>query len=273
MHQVLLMVLGLLSLSGLLGCQAPMAASTVPAAERPAQATIRLGGYKTLALVEAYSLQHVDHVRLRLLKRNAQGAYAATGVTRVIAPADLGKPVSLGSLKLGQAYRVQADAFADAAEATLISAPAASTADFTMPALTTVGGVATVDDTPVTLALGVRLIDRTYAGTGTFSIVVANNLRNKADSLRVSLYQVNGGAFSLKFQKTVAWASGSPTFTMTNLKYGTSYRLLTEAFEAGVKVSVDASSTLAFAVPAAGAGAIDDDVNVLVGALTVPCSR
>ena len=28
-------------------------------------------------------------VRLRLLKKNAQGAYAATGVTRIIAPAAL----------------------------------------------------------------------------------------------------------------------------------------------------------------------------------------
>lgn len=272
MHQVLLMVLGLLSLSGLLGCQAPTAASTVAAAERPAQATIRLGGYKTLALVEAYSLQHVDHVRLRLLKKNAQGAYVATGVTRVLAPAALAEPVSLGNLKLGQAYRVQADAFADAAEAALISAPAASTTDFTMPALATVGGVATVDDTPVTLALGIKLIDRTYAGTGTFSVAVANNLRNKVDSLRVSLYQVNAGASSLKFQKTVAWASGQPGFTMANLKHGTSYRLVAEGFEAGVKVSADAGSTLAFTVPAA-AGAIDNDVNVLVGALTVACSR
>jgi hypothetical protein len=273
MHQVLLMVLGLLSLSGLLGCQAPMAASTVAAAERPAQATIRLGGYKTLALVEAYSLQHVDHLRLRLLKKNAQGAYAATGVTRIIAPAALADPVSLGNLKLGQAYRVQADAFADAAETSLISAPSASTTDFTMPALATVGGVATVDDTPVTLALGVKLIDKTYAGTGTFSVAVANNLRNKADSLRVSLYQVTGGTFSLKFQKTVAWAGGQPGFTMANLKHGTSYRLVAEGFEAGLKVSADASSTVAFSLPAAATGAIDDDVNVLVGALTVPCSR
>jgi hypothetical protein len=197
----------------------------------------------------------------------------ATGVSRVIAPAELASPVSLGNLKLGQAYRVQADAFSDAAETTLISAPSDSTTDFTMPGLATVGGVASVDDTPVTLALGVRLLDRAYAGTGSFSVAVANNLRNKADSLRVSLYQVNAGAFSLKFQKTVAWTSGSPSFTMANLKYGTNYRLVVEAFEAGVKGSVDANSTLAFTVPAAAAGAIDDDVNVLLGALTVPCSR
>jgi hypothetical protein len=273
MHQVLLMVLGLFSLLGLMGCQAPTAISTVAAAERPAQATIRLGGYRTFALVEAYTLQHVDHLRLRLLKANAQGAYVATGVTRVVAPADLASPVSLGNLKLGQAYRVQADAFADAAETVLISAPSASTTNFTMPGLATVGGIASVDDTPVSLALGVRLIDKTYAGTGSFSVVVSNNLRNKADSLRVSLYQVNGGAFSLKFQKTVAWAGGPTSFTMTNLKHGTSYRLVAEAFEAGVKVSTDASSTAAFAVPAVAVGAIDDDVNTLVGALTVPCSR
>lgn len=273
MHQVLLMVVGLLSLLGLMGCQAPTAASAVAAPERPAQATIRLGGYQTLALVEAYSLRHVDHLRLRLLKKNTAGAYVATGVTRVVAPADLGKPVSLGNLKLGQAYRVQADAFADAAETSLISAPSGSTTDFAMPALATVGGVASVDDTPVTLALGVRLIDKTYAGTGTFSVAVSNNLRNKVDSLRVSLYQVNAGTPSLKFQKTVAWSSGTPSFTMANLKHGTGYRLVAEGFEAGVKISTDASSTLAFTVPAVAAGAIDNDVNALVGALAVPCSR
>lgn len=273
MHQVRLVVLGLLSLWALLGCQAPAAVPALAAPERPAQATIRLGGYKTLALVEAYALRHVDHLRLRLLKKNASGAYVATGVTRAIAPADIAMPVSLGNLKLGQAYRVQADAFADAAETSLISAPALSTTDFAMPALATASGVATVDDTPVTLALGVQLIDKTYAGTGTFSVAVANNLRNKVDSLRVSLYQVNAGTPSLKFQKTVAWTSGQPSFSMANLKHGSSYRLVVEGFEAGAKLSTDANSTLAFTLPAPTAGAIDDDVNTLVGALSVPCSR
>lgn len=273
MRQTLLMMLGLLALLGVTACHAPGAAPTGVVFDRPAQATIRLGGYRLQALVEANELQHVDHLKLHLLKKNAQGAYVATGVTRSVAPSALAAPISLGHLKLGQAYRVQADAYADAAETRLISEAAASATDFTMPGLTTVGGVATVDETPFTLALRVRLSDKTYAGHATFPIALANGLKNRTDSLRVSLYQLGATGADLKLAKTFAWSVGGLSVPMANLKHGTAYRLVAEAFDGTKKLSVDANSTLNFTVPSPSAGAIDDDVNVLLGALTVPCDK
>lgn len=273
MHRLLALFVGLCSLWVLAGCQAPLApAPTV--AERPVQASVTLGGYRTLAIVAANTGTRLDHVTLTLSMRNAQGQYVETGARKAIAKDALGAPVSLGNLKMGQAYRVQASAYTDAAESQLVSDPARSVTDFVMPSLTSADGVATVDDAPVTLALKVALKDATYAGRAAFTVTIANNVRNRADSLRVTLFQVSGTTYTPVYRQTVPHTPGAAlSYTLTNLKFGTSYALLAEGFEGAVKLSSDASSNASFTVPAPSEGQLNDDVNAVVGAIDVPCRR
>lgn len=273
MHRLLAMFVGLVSLWVLAGCQAPLAPAPT-AAERPVEASVSLGGYRTLAIVAANTASRVDHVTLTLSMRNAQGQYVATGAQKVITPAALNAPVSLGNLKMGQSYRVQASAYTDAAESLLVSDPTRSVTDFVMPALATAGGIASIDDAPVTLALKVALLDSIYAGRAAFSVNLANNVRNKADSVRVTLYQVNGTTYTQVYRQTVPYTPGAAlAYTLTNLKFGTSYALLAEAYEGAVKLSADGSSNLGFSVPAPTDGQLNDDVNAVVGAIDVPCRR
>lgn len=273
MHRLLAMFVGLCSLWVLAGCQAPLAPAPT-AAERPVEASVSLGGYKTLAIVAANTASRLDHLTLTLSMRNAQGQYVATGAQKVITPAALNAPVSLGNLKMGQSYRVQASAYTDAAETRLVSDPAKSVTDFAMPALTTAGGIATIDDAPVTLALKVGLVDSTYAGRAAFSVTLANNVRNKADSVRVTLYQVSGATTTQIYRQTVPYTPGATLgYTLTNLKFGTNYALLAEAYDGAAKLSADANSNFSFSVPAPANGQLNDDVNAVVGAIDVPCRR
>ena len=210
----------------------------------------------------------------RALMRNAQGEYVQTGAGKVIAPAALGAPVSLGNLKMGQAYRVQASAYTDAAESNLVSDPAKSVTDFAMPTIGSTNGVATIDDAPVTLDLKVALKDATYAGRAAFTVTVANNVRNKVDSLRVTLFQVSGTTYTPVYRQTVPHTPGAAlSYTLTNLKFGTGYALLAEGFEGAAKLSSDAGSATTFTVPAPSDGQLNDDVNALVGEIEVPCRR
>ncbi|MFN3430871.1 MAG: hypothetical protein ACK46X_13060, partial [Candidatus Sericytochromatia bacterium] len=272
-HRLIAMFVGLCSLWVLSGCQAPLV--PVPTgAERPVQASVTLGGYRTLAVVAANTVSRVDHLTLTLSVRNAQGQYVATGASKVIARAALGSPVSLGNLKMGQAYRVQASAYTDAAETQLVSDPARSVTDFVMPSLSMANGVATLNDAPVTLALKVALVDATYAGRAAFTVTLANNVRNKADSLRLTLYQVSGTTHTQVYRQTVPYTSGAALgYTLTNLKFGTSYALLAEAYDGAAKLSADANSSTTFSVPAPTDGQLNDDVNAVVGAIDVPCRR
>ncbi|MNS22522.1 hypothetical protein D3C72_543180 [compost metagenome] len=272
MHRLLAMFVGLFSMWVLAGCQAPLAPAPT-AAERPVQASVSVGGYRTLAVVAANTASRLDHVTLSLSVRNAQGQYVATGARKVLTPAALGSPVSLGNLKMGQSYRVQASAYTDAAETRLVSDPARSVTDFAMPALAAANGIATIDDAPITLALKVALIDSTYAGRATFSVSVAGSLRNKVDSLRLTIGRMEGSVITPVYDKTVPYASGSPSFTVTNLRAGTTYALLAEGFDGNKKISNDAKSYETFSVPAPADGKLDDDVNALVGAIAVPCNK
>jgi hypothetical protein len=272
MHRLLAIFVGLFSMWVLAGCQAPLAPA-LTVAERPVEARVSLGGYRTLAIVAANTASRLDHVTLTLSMRNAQGQYVATGAQKVVTPAALNAPVSLGNLKMGQAYRVQANAYTDAAETQLVSDPAKSVTDFVMPSLGSTGGVATINDAPVSLALKVALVNATYAGKATFSVAIASNIRSRVDSLRVTLYQIQGSTPVQVFRKTVPYTSGTPSFTLTDLKFGTGYALLAEGIDGNSKVSNDANSYESFEVPAPTNGQLNDDVNALVGAISVPCRR
>jgi hypothetical protein len=271
------MIVGLLALFGLFGCQAPGAIA--PTADtRPVTGRFHLAGFHVESVLSANTAASIDHLRLKLLMKDTQGVYQATGAVTSVPAASLSSTVSLGNLKIGKQYRVQADAYADAAETQLISVASGSVTDFTTPSIVTTAGVASLSDTPIALALSVKLADKTYAGTGTFTVSVNSNLRSKVDQLRVTLYQVDSaGALTQRFQKSVAYAGANPSFTLTNMRSGTSYRLLAEAFSVSggvsTKISVDANSTLDLAVPAPTSGQLDDNVNTLLGVLAVNCSK
>ncbi|MNS72768.1 hypothetical protein D3C72_1061880 [compost metagenome] len=146
-----------------------------------------------------------------------------------------------------------------------------------MPALTRVGGVDTVDDTPVTLALRVKLQNREYAAGGAFTVVPTFLVWIVGtDNFRVTLHEVGAnGITSVRFTKAFTWAGSgiTPKFTLANLKAGKTYRLLAEGFNGTTKTTVDSKSIREFTVPAATDGQLENDLNELVGTLTVPCAR
>lgn len=272
MRQALFMIVGLLAFFGLVGCQAPVAPMLT--GTRPVTAHIHLD-YSIESLMTAYSKASINHLRLRLLAQNAQGVYQPTGVTASVATANLGTAVSLGNLKIGSRYRVQADAYADAAETQLISEPTSSLTDFVTPSLVTTNGVAAIDNTPIALSLAVKLADQSYAGHGNITIHVAAPITGKVDYVVVTLYQVSGATATSLLQRTLTYAGTNPAIALTNLKYGTSYRVVTEGYDTASgtpkKLTTDGKSTLNFTVPAPTNGKVDDDLNVVLGTLTVAC--
>jgi hypothetical protein len=278
MKNLFLTMAGLVASLALTACQAPVTPLAPGAIERPVQAAVSLGaGYQVQAVVRGYTAADINHLKLRLLARNASGGYDSLNVSRTVAPGELASPVSLGNLKLGRAYRVQADAYADAAGTQLISEAAASVSDFTVPALMRVNGVDTVDDRPVTLSLKVKLQNREYAAGGAFTVVPTFFVwLVGTDNFRVTLHEVGAnGATSVRFTKSFSWAGSgiTPRFTLANLKAGKTYRLLAEGFNGNTKTTVDSKSVREFTLPAAVDGQAENDLNELLGTLNVPCAR
>jgi hypothetical protein len=271
-------VAGHMALTALTGCQAPVTPLAPAAIERPVRAAVSVGaGYQVQAVVRGYTAADINHLKLRLLARNASGGYDSLNVTRTLAPGELASPVSLGNLKLGRSYRVQTEAYADAAGTQLISEAAGSVTDFAMPALTRIGGIDTVDDTPVTLSLRVKLQNREYAAGGAFTVVPTFLVWIVGtDNFRVTLHEVGAnGAAAVRFTKSFSWAGSgiTPRFTLANLKAGKTYRLLAEGFNGTTKTTVDSKSIREFTLPAAADGQLENDLNELVGTLNVPCAR
>lgn len=274
MRQALLMIVGLLAFLGLAGCQAPLAPALSDT--RPVTAHIQLS-YCIESLMTAYTRASIDHLRLQLLSQDAQGVYQPTGVTTSVATANLGMAVSLGNLKIGSRYRVQADAYADAAETQLISVPTSSLTDFVTPSVVTTSGVAAIDNTPIALSLAVKLADQTYAGQGVVTINVAAPITGKIDYVVVTLYQVSGTTVTSLLQRTLTYTGTNPTITLTNMKSGSSYRVITEGYDIASgtpkKLTTDGKSTLNLTVPAPTNGQLDNDLNVLLGPLSVACTK
>ena len=78
MHPARLMIVGLLALLGLVGCQAPGAVAPIAAEQR---VTARLDwGYKLQAVVSAYTKADVDHVKMSLYTKSG-ASWVATGAT------------------------------------------------------------------------------------------------------------------------------------------------------------------------------------------------
>lgn len=249
------------------GCHAPVA---VPVGvEVPVAAKVAFG-YKLQATVTAYTSADVATVKLVLLTND--GGWRETGATKTIAAADLAAAISLGNLRAGRDYRVRADAYQ--ADGTLISDAADSLTSFTTPAVTTVAGVDTVDDTTTALvSLRCKLADRTYAGTGTFVVAVSKGIEKKISHVRLTFSQVAAdGTATVKQARTVALADAGQTFTMSNLRAGQAYKLLAEGLMiAGseTKASNDNNSVLTFTTPAVSGGSVDE--TVAATAYTVNC--
>lgn len=261
----------LLGLFCLWSCQAPIA----PAPTAPVQAHFALGGYRTQAVLTAFSAAAIDHVRLTL-QADLGAGYQATGAVVRVPRAGLGAAVSLGQLKMNRPYRVLAEAFATADEAVApISEAGGSTTDFVTPRLqVTAGGIPTIDDAPRSLvALRLKLKDQTYAGRTTVTLAVASNFNgaNRLETLSVKLFQVGaGGALSLRSTRAIAIADAGAPFPLTNLRSGTSYRLTADGLRAdGTLASDPSKSLLSFTTPDVVGGQVDD----AVPPLTLPVQR
>lgn len=257
--------LSLLLAALLTGCAAPLGVPA-PRAGAATPVTARVVfGYRLQAILKAYTAADVDHVKLVLLTDD--GGWQATGATKAVAAAALTSPVALGNLRADRTYRVRTDAYSSADEsgATLISDPATSTTDFTTPAVITTEGVASIDDAEVAVvALRCKLVDRTYAGTGTFKVAVSKGLDNKITHVRLTLSQAAAdGTLTTRYTRTVALADAGQTFTMTNLRTGQAYNLLAEGLKvttSETKLSNDNQSTLSFTTPAVAGGQVDEAV-------------
>lgn len=121
------------------------------------------GGYTVQALT-AWNLGDVDHVKLTLSKGGT------TVSTKVIARSALTQPVTLNNLRMSTTYKILAQAYSDAAETVQIdntteaSSDAANSVTFTTPALVTATAGDNVDDVSRTIAIPVRLKNKTFAG-------------------------------------------------------------------------------------------------------------
>jgi hypothetical protein len=137
--------------------------------------------------------------------------------------------------------------------------------------------VAAIDNTPIALTLAMKLADRTYAGHGNVTINVAAPITGKIDYVVVTLYQVSGTTATSLLQKTLTYAGSNLTIALTNMKSGTSYHVVTEGYDTASgtpkKLTTDTKSTLSFTVPSPTNGALDDNLNVLLGALSVTCTH
>ena len=254
----------LLLLLCLAGCVSP--AGTAAPAGLTVQARLQRPAYRLQALLSAYTAADIAEVRLSLLRRVA-GSYQPTGARYSLSPAALGEPISLGQLKLGSAYRLVAEAYD--VGATLISDPANSTTDFETPGMTPVAGIDTIDLTPVSVVpVRLTLIDRVYAGSGSFVVALSKGLQKKAVSVRVSL--LAGGAPVHEQTYPVEEILLAAPVPLRNLRLATAYTLQAEALDAsGAVLSNSRNSTADFTTPDAASGPVDD----LIGSepLALPC--
>lgn len=225
-------------------------------------------GYHVQSLLSSYTAAQIDHVDLKLL-RLVSGSYQATGAVTTVAASALGGAVNLSNLRYGSQYRIEADAYADAAETQLISNAAASVTDFTTPALTASTSGDSVDDTPVGLvSLNLTLSDQTYAGTGSFGVALSTRVQKKASSVTVKLLE---GTSTLVTQSLPpASVNAGQTFALNNLRMGTTYTLEADAYNsAGALLSTPARSQVSFTTPAVASGTVDTQVSATP--YSVPC--
>jgi hypothetical protein len=247
-------VAALVAVGVLAGCQSP----AIPVKFRVEP------GYRLQAVLAAYTSADVDHVRLTLLAAQG-GTYVATGATTTVAGTALASPVTLGSLKAGTSYRIQADAYNSAGS--LISDASGSQTDFATPAIATTAGVASVDDAAVPLvALKLRLADQPYAGSATVAVALSSALKSKVSTVTLKLFA--GATLVSSKSYAVAALTGGAMAPLNNLRMGTSYTLQADGYNStGQLKSTATQSTLAFTTPALGNGQVD----TAVGALSVPC--
>lgn len=244
---------------------AALAAGTVDATILPRI----VAPYGLQAVVAGYTAANVDHVVLKLARAGTLVPGAVVSVPR----AGLGTAVTVRNLRAGTTYHVQAAAYADAAETTLLSDPTASSTAFTTPPVVTTGGVAAIDDADVSVPVAVTLAKKAVGAKLAFKVAVANNTRNRATHVRIRLL---AGTTTVS-ERVEPLAQAEASHALTNLKLGTSYTILAQGLTLGpeVQISADAASTLTFTTPAAGGTSVEDDMNVVLGTAvaTVPCSK
>lgn len=152
----------------LAGCAspAPVAPLAAPAAAPAAKASVTVvshlevrdrAGRRVLAEVQPWGKADIDHVTLTLF----QEPVTTPVHTLTIQQADLDRTVTVKDLAIASRYRVEARAWADAAETIRIDdfedRPAACTTPFTT----------TTDDMVSVGAIALRLKDKTFVGTAT----------------------------------------------------------------------------------------------------------
>lgn len=128
------------------------------------------GGYRSQAIVKAYTAADIDHLMLKLFRLEGGTETPALDadskpVTKSIPAAKLGENVTFNALLPGTTYRIRAYAYKAAGEdpKDLISAEgAASYTDVTL----------THDDRPISATLKVKLADVLFNGTATASGIV-----------------------------------------------------------------------------------------------------
>lgn len=256
----------LLLLLSLAGCASPTGTAGAVPAGLTVQARLQLPAYRLQGLLSAYTAADIAEVRLSLLRRVA-GSYQPTGARFTLAPAALGEPISLGQLKLGSAYRLIAEAYG--ADATLISDPANSATDFETPGIATVAGVDTIDLTPVSVVpVRLTLIDRVYAGSGSFVVTLSKALLKKTVSVRVTL--LAGGTPVHEQTYPVEEVLLEAPVPLRNLRLATAYTLQAEALDAtGAVLSNSRNSIVDLTTPDPASGPVDD----MIGSapLALPC--
>jgi hypothetical protein len=239
----------------------PAAVEPVDAEEARVRVAIVPSGFRLQAALNPWTLTDVSTVRLQAFRAGGGTAVA----TKTIAKADLGRAVTLTNLRAGTAYELRATALT-AAGADITDADASRTT-FTTPAVTTASGVAAIDDTPLAIAVALKLASKAYAGKLVFRISPSETVGNYATGYRVTL---SGGDSPVV--RTLTRAQAAESRTLTNLKAGTTYTVLTEGFYGGYKITYDARSTYTFRTPALAAGT-NDDMNAVLGrsVVGVPC--
>jgi hypothetical protein len=233
------------------------------------QGNLQLLGYRLQSLLTSYDATAINHVRLTLFK-NQGGQYAPTGASVSVAKGSLSNAINLGALKLATAYRVEADAYSSASESpsTLISDETLSQTDFTTPALASVNSVTSVNDTPLSLvSLHLKLLDQAYAGTSRFTLALSKPVDRSSTTVALTLF---GGASTARHTYAIAQVDKQQILTLSNLKMGTAYWLLAEAFDrSGQLRSNHLNSYLTFKTPLVVNGAIETTVNPTP--YVVPC--
>lgn len=253
------------------GCASAPTAPTgalVPSATATVQ--LRLASpYGLKSVVSGYTVADVDHVRLELYRAGT----LVSGADATVPVASLGTAVTLRNLRAATRYEVRATAFADAAEATVISDVSASSATFTTPAVVTTAGIAAIDDAAVAVPVALALAKRAVGARLVFKVLPTGFIRNKSTHVRIKLL----AGTSLVSERVETLVAAELSHTLTNLKLGTTYSIVTQGLTLAPEVqqSVDAASTLTFSTPAAGATSVEDDMNVVLAAAvaSVPCSK